>query len=449
MKTIAVVAGLILCGSALLAQGAQPDLGKPITLNEALEIALRQSPEIRSALHQIAKSRAGVAEARANFNPRFNAQVTHTRQGPQVKISIPNLGTANLVKEQSTAVSGSVYLPLDVNKKLEFVSEISRIQFEIDYLALTKTVERVIFDVKSAYYNLLRAEGLAEVAQASVEAASARLKDANALVAQGAAPKFDAMRAEVDVANLNQRLIAARNAVSIARAALNRTLGIDVNLPTSVERIQASIDKNIKIDIPSFVEQAYTNRPEVAQANAALKLARRNVRLQRADLYPSLDLTGSYNHQLEPSGFSQEKDSWAALLTLRIPVWNGGVTKARIEQAQADASKALDGLEQLKLGVAFEVRAAALNLQEAIERVSTTAANVALAEEALRLARVRYNSEISTLVEISDAESALAEARFNNVQATYDTAIAQAELQRATGSQPEKNLVELLQPAAE
>lgn len=449
MKAIAFITGVLVCCSPLFAQGGQPEAGKPISVNQAIEIAVRESPEIRAALHQLARSRAGVAEARANFNPRFNAQVVHTRQGPQVKISIPNLGTAELVREQSTAASGSLYLPLDVNKKLSFVSDISRLQFEIDYLSLTRTVQKVIYDVKAAYYNLLRAEGLEEVAQASVEAASVRLKDARALVASGAAPKFDATRAEVDLANLNQRLIAARNAVSIARSALNRTMGVDVNLPTQVEKTQVPFDKDLKPDIPAYVEQAYANRPEIAQARTALELSKRSVRLQRADLYPGLDISGSYNHQFEASGFSQEKDSWAALLTLRIPVWNGGVTRARVEQAQADVAKAADGLDQVKLGVAFEVRAAALNLQEATERVSTTAENVALAEEALRLARVRYNSEISTLVEISDAESALTQARFNNVQAMYDTAIARAELERATGSQPEVKQVELLQSAAE
>jgi outer membrane protein TolC len=185
----------------------------------------------------------------------------------------------------------------------------------------------------------------------------------------------------------------------------------------------------------------------VNQALTQIEATKKAVKLESADLYPSMDLAGTYTHQTTPSGFSTSQDSWVALLTLRIPIWNGGITSAKVHQARADASKAQNTLTQVKQGVSLEVRTAALNLQEAVERVSTTAEGVTLAEESLRLATVRYNEGYSPLVEVSDAESALTEARFNYVQAKYDVSIAQAELERATATQPEAKKLELLRVA--
>ena len=105
--------------------------------------------------------------------------------------------------------------------------------------------------------------------------------------------------------------------------------------------------------------------------------------------------------------------------------------------------KATDSLEQTKLGVAFEVRSAALTVQEAMERISSTADNVAMAEEALRLATVRYTSGYSVLVEVTDAESALTQAKYNLVRARYDYNIALADLQRSTATQPEMDKLQV------
>ncbi len=132
---------------------------------------------------------------------------------------------------------------------------------------------------------------------------------------------------------------------------------------------------------------------------------------------------------IDASVLSRSLELTIELLDLRIPIWDGGVTAARVAQAYADVNRSREQLEQTRLGTGLEARTAALTLQQAIERVSTTAENVVLAEEALRLATVRYNAGIATLVEVTDAESALTQARFNAVDSRYDYAVALADLQ--------------------
>ena len=444
-----VLAGWLLA-SSVAAQPQQqeqmPDLQKPITLDQALEIAFRQSPTIKVALAQIQRSQATVAEARANFLPKFNGEVIQQWQGPKVAFVAP--GTTkelDIMPASDTRANASVLLPLDINNRLSFTTQIARYQNEIDYLNLRSISQQLIFDVKSAYYNVLRAMGQEEVAQAAVDAANARLREANVRFTAGTAPKFDVTRAQVDVANLNQSLIQAKARVATAISALNRVLGIDVNFPTQVVKNTVAIE-DVKVDIPKSVEQAQTLRPEVMSLERLIRLNQTNARLQRTGVMPSLNATGQVTYDVKASGFSTSNTSWIAMLDLKIPIWDGGITAARVAQAYADANKATEQLEETKLLVALQTRTAALNLQEAIERVSTADANVALAEEALRLASVRYEAGVATLVEVTDAEAALTQAKTNAVNARYDYAVALADLQRATSTQPEVQKLQLLCP---
>jgi len=192
--------------------------------------------------------------------------------------------------------------------------------------------------------------------------------------------------------------------------------------------------------------RAQTLRPEVLSVETAIALGQTNARLQRTAILPSLGATGQINYDVEASGFSTKNTSWIALLDLKIPIWDGGITAARVAQAYADVNRSREQLEQTRLGTGLEARTAALALQQAIERVSTTAENVILAEEALRLATVRYNAGIATLVEVTDAESALTQAKFNAVDARYDYAVALADLQRAESAQPEIAKLQLINP---
>ena len=436
---------ITLCATCGADQGTPADVGYRLTLEQALETAFKQNPDIKAALAQLNKARGGMGEAEANFNPKFNAEVTHLRQGPQVSFAVPGGPRVNIVQEHNTTAALSFMLPIDVSKKLSYVSDMARLQFQMDYLSLLAVSQKLIYDVKNAYYELLRAQAQAEVAQAAVEVAKARLKDANARFAAGTAPRFDVMRAEVDVANLNQQLIRAQSRVEIARAALNRVLGINVDTPTTIVQTDVAVDeKQSETDFQSALNEAYSKRRELKLAETAVDLAKQNVRLQRTGILPSLAANANYNYVFRVSGFSTSHESWTALLDLKIPIWDGGITKAKVDQANADAEKASENLQSAKLAVALDVKNATLALNDAVKRMATAAQNVQLAEEALRLANVRYNAGVSTMVELSDAELALTQAKTEYVNARYDYALALAALERATGNQPELNRLQLL-----
>lgn len=457
-KIIASIAVLAFCASAAFAQGqaktqapsqnpggvlkapCPSDLSSPITLNKALELAFRYNPNIKISVDQLQKSRGVVEESRAAFNPQFSAQGIYARQKS-------DFGGQSFKLQRANTLNGTLNaaLPLDINKKLGYTRDITKFQFEIQYLSLLTTSEDLILSVKTAFYDLLRACGQQDVAQAAVDVAQTRLNNTQAMFDAGTVAKFDVTTAQTDLANLNQQLIQAKNRVLVAQAALNRVMGVDVNIPTQVIKETPEI-QGVPVDVPAAIQTAYQKRPEVQAQEYAVKLSEKGVKLQRSSYYPTLSLAALYGYTFATTGLNTANSNYQGTLTLNIPIWNGGITRARVEQAQSEVENAKDTLNQLQLGVSLDVRTAALSLEEAAKRVATTQQNVDLAEEALRLANVRYNAGIAILVEVTNAESQLTQARFNNVNALYDYATAQAQLQRATSCIPELANLALLNP---
>ncbi len=413
----------------------------PLTVDQALEIAFKNNPDLRIATDSVNKSKGIIEEAQARFNPSFSSQIVQLYQGPTVSMQGGGQSITITPPSQKTA-QVSLLLPLDISGKLRYSNSMAHDQFRISYLSLLTTSEQLVSQVKSRYYELLRACGQAETAQAAVDVAAVRLKNTEARYTEGAVPKFDLTTAQVDLANLTQNLIAAQSRVNIAQTNLNRVMGISSDSPTQVVKSDIAVD-TYELNIPDAIATAKARRPEVKIQQTSVGLNKTNISLQRTGARPSLGISGSYDY-VSSQSFSSDNFSYTAAATLTVPIWDGGVTKAKVDQAYADLYTAQDTLEQTTQRISQEVSTAALVLVEAAKRTKTTAENVTLAEEALRLANVRYESGIAVLVEVTNAESQLTQARFNQVNALYDYAIATAELQRVTSTQPEMNKLCLL-----
>lgn len=430
---LALLAAVLSAASAAWAQDAKTE---PLTVDQALEIAFRNNPDLRIATDAVNKARGVVEESRARFNPTFNAQIVQMYQGPVVEFVNPMTGTSvPIMPASQNSAQISVFLPLDLFGRLRYGHDIATDQFQISYLSLLATSQQLIAQVKRSYYELLRACGQADAAQAAVNVAAVRLKNTEARYKEGTVPKFDLTTAQVDLANLNQNLIAAQSRVNIAQANLNRVLGLPADTPTQVAKGAIPVEI-FEVDIPKAAKTAVERRPEIKIQQRSIAINKTNIALQRTAAKPSLGIAGHYDY-VSTQAFSTSNTSWVAAATLSIPVWDGGVTKAKVDQAYADLYSAQDTLAQTEQRISQEVSNAALVLVEAAKRTKTTAENVKLAEEALRLANVRYEAGIAVLVEVTNAESQLTQARFNEVNALYDYAIALAELQRVTATQPE------------
>jgi outer membrane protein TolC len=129
-----------------------------------------------------------------------------------------------------------------------------------------------------------------------------------------------------------------------------------------------------------------------------------------------------------------EARSWAVMAVLQWNLFDGLVTRSKVNEAVATSSRMASLEEQTRSAIQLQVRQSFYNLAASEDRIAASATSVQEAEEGLRIVQKRYETGMTTFVDVLGAENALIRARTNALQALYDNNIAQAELRLATGT---------------
>lgn len=403
-----------------------PDQPPVLALDDAIAIAVQNNPGLAITRERVNRAENQLDEAKSAGRFKVNLSA-----GP-VWITPSSTFTPST---QTTATT-TVTQPVDVNGRISLGKGLASLQINVQELGEVQTLQQLIADVKNSYYIVLRTQGTVDTTRAAIAAAEENLRIARAQFGAGVVAKFDVTSAEVDLANLQQNLLQAEGNVQIAMALLNRIMGVDINRPFRLEEQVVSVAP-VTIDIDATIRQAMAVRPEIRQAETSLKLAEQTVHYTKTEDDPSLALFATTDWSSATSVASPNNTSYTFGASVSWPIWTGGATRARVAEARNDVEIARKSLEQTSLVVGQEVRTSATNVMESSRRVQTAQSNVNLAEESLRLSRLRYQEGVTPFVEVSNAEAALTQARTNFVSARYDYLNAVTQLQRATASQPE------------
>ncbi|HEX2999288.1 MAG TPA: TolC family protein, partial [Armatimonadota bacterium] len=382
---------------------------------------------------QVARARGQVSEAASAGHLQADVSGNLTRVDEVSTISLGG-NSVKTGKLYTRTANLSLTQPIDISGALRASRDIASYGETQAILALAGTREKTVLDVKTAYFQVLRAQAAFAVAQATATSLEEHERQSQAFYKNGVAAQYDVLRAEAQLANAQQAVIAARNGVELAKAAMNNVLGIDVTTPITV-----STEPKLTRISPNYRESlnlAYTRRLEVQEALAGVQAAERGIDLARSGRLPNLAIaaTGSYN--MDPTLFNSRKSAWNAAAVLSFPLLDGGQARARIRQAEADTNNAQIAEEQVRESIALEMQQAILTLNNAGERLDAAEKNLTQAKEAARLAKVRYQAGVSTAIEVTDSQAVLTEAETNAVNARYDYLLAQASYEHAVGPEP-------------
>ena len=186
-----------------------------------------------------------------------------------------------------------------------------------------------------------------------------------------------------------------------------------------------------------MLAEARQNRPEILEADAGIAAARQGITLARRSTLPTLSLTVGY-YDLRTQSGSQVNEP-QAFIGLNFPIFEGGLARARVQEARATESNAVTNKREQVDAVALDVQQTYLTLAQARDQVAVANQALVQARAGFELARVRYNAGVSVTVgispqlEVSDAQAALTLAEENQVNALYDYNRARARLDHAVG----------------
>jgi len=427
---------------------AAPALGQEWTLEECRATARNQHPETAVARSLTAAAAARRAIAYAGFLPRASAQGSFFagRGAGGSSAGVIGAGSSGQLPVGTVGGSGAFFGPADfelwtANVSLQqtiwdFGRTLSRYRLARaearQALARQQIVEELV-DVaaEAAYRTALASDELVAAMEESRRQAQAHLALARGRAEVGLAAPYDVSRAEVEVAQAEVRVIQASNARDLAMAQLAIACGLEA-LPEGV-RLADAPPRAIP-ELPSLeeaIEGAMEALPEMREARAAVEAAERAYEAAVSELFPSLGVTGTAS--LRGREFDEMQPGWTAVVSLSVPIVNGGADLAGIRERRAQLAAARADFEQLRRALRLDLETALLAVQEASARLAAAEAMEKSASEGLTLAEGRYQTGLGSALELADAQSQLANARAERVQSALDLSISLARLERLLG----------------
>lgn len=415
--------------------------GKELSLQNAVQIGLDKSKGLHASLMKVQYADSKSSEATTLRLPslKFNGTYTRLSDIPPAQVSVPFLPdpvtlSPSVVNNYNLRLT--LQQPIFTGLKLERNSDIADYTARATQKDYEKDKSDLIYNIKSAYWNLTQAIELQKVVDENVEQMKAHLKDVQGWLGQGMITNNEVLKVQVQLSDAQLRQIDMRNNVQLAKIALNSLIGLplesDFKLTTSIKREPRSFG-----DLQSLVQQAYERRPELKSMEYKIKASDAAVSLAQANWFPQIYLVGNYlsarpNQRIFPTK-DEFKDTWDVGLSVSFDIWNWGQTIHQTDQATAQLTQAQDGFAQLKDGVTLEVTRQFLSLQRAKERIGVAEQGVKQAEENYRITNGKFKQGLALNTDLLDAEVALLQAKTNYTQALVDFEIAEAALERSIG----------------
>ena len=480
-----LVAGLV--PAVLSAQGpaagAGPGAPAPrtplrLTMAEAVSRALQAGDEIRIARAQVRQARGQVTQAWASALPEIRWSLTYQRTlASSFRAQMAGAGTggpsfdpdttqslADRVKyledhllDGSAAMSGLgrlfAHLPFGPPNTYIATLTFSQTLFQggkvgagirgahayerAAQATLDDTQQDLAYRVKLAYLGALFAQRMLDISEATQVQVNEHLRAVTVNHRVGSTGDYDLLRSQVESANQEPAVLAARNNLETSQLELKRLINAPVDQPLELTTaVLAEADSLPEVDTVAL-EAEVPERSSITAADANVEFRRQAVRVYRGDLYPSLKFTMSYGGTAYPSGvfpsYGQFKRDWIATVSLSMPLFDGFRTHGQVGQARAELMRAEAQASQAREGVAIQVAQARSEMQRARVLVAARRQTVAQAARAYHLADVRYANGIASSIEVSDARLALQQARVNEAQSMRDYLVAMAGLERALG----------------
>lgn len=416
----------------------------PLSLEEAIHLALSKSPIISAVNSQLDVSGARVTQARSGLLPQLNFSESFTRTDSPTGVFSAKLNQGVFSQQDfdvnalnnpdvrnNFATNFSVTLPVFESGQNWIGLSQAKLDLEATHMAVSRTRQQVIAETVIAYTAVLLASENARVVEQALTTARAHLHLVRSRVQSGLVVRSDLLRAEVRVAELEQERLQSQSELEIARATLNATIGLEI---AKVFRLTNPLERGGRIQdsLADWTAEAMKNRPDLAQMKYQQMVAEKEVTKAKAAHLPSIHLLGNY--QINTEDFSETANNYTVGATLTLNLYSGNNLRSKVHEARAKLSQLRALRQRLELAIAVEIKQAFLQAQSSWNRIGVAQGAVTQAEEGLRIVRNRYENGLYTIVNLLDAEMAFQQARYNHVRALHDYKVSGVQLALAAGT---------------
>ena len=442
---VLIAAGLFTRGEAAFGQvsGSAATAGGPYTMEQCIQIALQNNPQIEIARKQVEVQEAALFGTYTSVMPTLNATImgaNRTTSGDR-DIIVEGVVLREAPGSTRTNYRNGVFLNMNLYNGGRNWNSIrqARQESESEEFAQNSTENDVVVNVKTGYYNLLRALRLKEVTEENVRLNEEQLRRTQSMYEIGSVARVEVLQttAQLGAARINLRN--QENAVFQARAQLANVMGIGSSeVFEIVDPLEGgALDTTALMSLQDALRLANLTNPAIQRDEGRIRSAMLGTKIARGLLWPTVSGNIGYSRTgvrfQDVYGTYDKNWNLSFGVNLSLPILNGTQTYADISRAQAQQLIAEETLRQTRRTTSLTIRNALLDLETAQEVITLSNDNIVASEESLRLAEERYRVGSGTLLEVFTAQEALVRAKSDLAGAQYDYLIAQATLDGALG----------------
>ena len=412
-------------------------------MQEAVRLALERNPEMHIAQDDIDELNGRITEVRSGAFPQVSFQGYGLRlRDPSILNSssfdkVPQEFRDALDPVPSNMFNAGVEVkqPLYTAGKVRTALKLAKESLAEKTSSREAVRQQLTFRVLQAFNNLLLMQADLQVVRETREQRQKHLEQARIRFKNGVATEIDVLRSEVNVANMEPELIRAENRIRLARAAINNLIVIDLESPTEIEGTLAYHPWPAG-SLEELQRRTLGLRPEVQAARRQVEQARLMVALANAENKLTVDLSANYGYSVrKPENiFNNDFVNWNVTFNFRLPFFDSGRKAGLLVQSRARLHATEQRLVQLENNIRLEVKQAYNDMESAEKAISAANLSVKQAEKVLVMMQANYQYGAATTLDVEDSQTALTEARNNQIFATYDYEISKARLRLATGS---------------
>lgn len=428
------------------ANAQQPQQGRPLTLQQAVTIAVEKNPARRVALADTRAASAGLAEAQSALLPHVGFSETASRSDDPVYVFGSKLRQRRFTAADFGLNVLNTPLPYgNFGTRLDGVwnlfdslaswHEIDRAQRMKDAAGhqLDRADQEIIFGVVNSYYSVLLAQKQLDVAQHAVKTAQAILSQSGSRYKHGVVVESDYLAAQVRVAQRNEELIRARNDLEFARAQLATAMGLPAE--TELAPTEALTEKTFPaVSLEDAEKQAVQMRPDLKALRSQQAAQQQSVARAKSAFGPRISAFAGWEMDNPTFVAGGGGNNWTAGLQLQVDLFAGGARRAEVARERALEQKVEGAREMTVDGVQLEVRRAYYDFDSARQQVDVARATITESQEGLRINENRYGSGLATITDLLVAEDATRASQTDYWQAIYRYYTSYASLQLAIGT---------------
>ncbi len=425
---------------------AQTTASTPLTLQQAVAIALEKNPLRKAAAADTKAASAGVQEARSFLLPHLNFTETATRGNDPVYVfgsklrqqrftdndlALNRLNTPLPFGNFSTRFGGS-WNVFDSFASWHGMTR-ARNMNEAAAHQLDRADQEILFRVVQAYYGVLLAQKQLEVADHAQQTAKSIMDRSQTRFDSGLVVESDLLSAKVRLAGREQELIRARNNVALSLAQLNTAMGVPVDSPYAVS--DSSAERDLAAPALADLEQrALTSRPDLKRLDSEQAAQQQSVSIARSSFGPRVNAFGSWEMDNPTLLAGGGGNNWLGGIELQFDLFQGGAKKAALSRERALADKIAALKQAASDRVRLEVRQAYYEQDSSRQQVVVARTAIAQAQESFRINQDRYETGLITITDLLGAEEAVRHTQADYWSALYQFRISYANLELASGT---------------